>query len=442
MATNNAVGQLSGRPSLSCPGRRSDFPVAGDEHRRPSSKIKHVFFVVRENKNFDALFGDIAGVEGDPSLTLKTRLRGHGEDLAQLPHAGADVHHRRQLLHGRGAIDAGPRVDDPRAHHRFQRAHLGRPRAVDTTRDRFPAAACSPWAGRWRARSSTGSLHRTTWSSTCSARSSARPRRYPPHNPIDAKYPGGPFQNIGYNDLEKACYWPVAPASLCDINQIRLHHVAQRSHLRRVAAATRRPRPSAPINDEATGMFVDAVSHSPLWESSLIVITEDDPLDGGEHIDQPSHAARDDFAVDQARLRVQDPLRHAPASTGSSPTSSASPIPTRSRPRPGCLSMRSPPRPTTRRTPTRRTPIRSRAAAAPRRRRRCSPRAGTSASPTNSRGSSSQVVRWMRGKQLERLTPEHERRVRAPHLRAGAGAGRRGARAASSRSTVLAGGRR
>jgi hypothetical protein len=39
------------------------------------------------------------------------------------------------------------------------------------------------------------------------------------------------------------------------------------------------------VNDEATGMFVDALSHSPLWASSLIVITEDDPQQGGDHVD-------------------------------------------------------------------------------------------------------------------------------------------------------------
>ena len=38
-------------------------------------------------------------------------------------------------------------------------------------------------------------------------------------------------------------------------------------------------------NDEATGMLVDALSHSPLWASTLIIVTEDDPANGGDHID-------------------------------------------------------------------------------------------------------------------------------------------------------------
>jgi hypothetical protein len=39
------------------------------------------------------------------------------------------------------------------------------------------------------------------------------------------------------------------------------------------------------VNDEATGMMLDAISHSPYWKSSLVIITEDDPSSGGEHVD-------------------------------------------------------------------------------------------------------------------------------------------------------------
>jgi hypothetical protein len=38
-------------------------------------------------------------------------------------------------------------------------------------------------------------------------------------------------------------------------------------------------------NDEATGRFIDALSHSPYWESSVVFIIEDDPNDGGDHVE-------------------------------------------------------------------------------------------------------------------------------------------------------------
>jgi phospholipase C len=38
-------------------------------------------------------------------------------------------------------------------------------------------------------------------------------------------------------------------------------------------------------NDEATGVLVEAISHSPIWKNSLVIITEDDPSQGGESVD-------------------------------------------------------------------------------------------------------------------------------------------------------------
>jgi hypothetical protein len=32
-------------------------------------------------------------------------------------------------------------------------------------------------------------------------------------------------------------------------------------------------------------MLVDALSHSPIWKSTLVVVVEDDPQDGGDHVD-------------------------------------------------------------------------------------------------------------------------------------------------------------
>jgi len=47
------------------------------------------------------------------------------------------------------------------------------------------------------------------------------------------------------------------------------------------------PTPASMVadNDEATGMVVDAISHSPYWESTVIFIIEDDPQGyGGDHV--------------------------------------------------------------------------------------------------------------------------------------------------------------
>jgi len=105
---------------------------------------------------------------------------------------------------------------------------------------------------------------------------------------VDGKYPGGPFQNIGYNDLDKACYTAGRARVLCDLGTF-IYMTLPNDHTFGVSTTNPTPETFCAVNDEATGMMVDAVTHSPLWASSLIVITEDDPSQGGEHVD--SHRA-------------------------------------------------------------------------------------------------------------------------------------------------------
>jgi hypothetical protein len=56
-------------------------------------------------------------------------------------------------------------------------------------------------------------------------------------------------------------------------------------HCAGVSPTVPSPETMIATNDEATGMVLDAVSHSPLWASSLVIVTEDDPQQGGDHVD-------------------------------------------------------------------------------------------------------------------------------------------------------------
>jgi hypothetical protein len=56
-------------------------------------------------------------------------------------------------------------------------------------------------------------------------------------------------------------------------------------HTHGLSPTTPTPETFCAVNDEATGTVLDALSHSPDWPSTLVLITEDDPQDGGEHVD-------------------------------------------------------------------------------------------------------------------------------------------------------------
>jgi hypothetical protein len=66
---------------------------------------------------------------------------------------------------------------------------------------------------------------------------------------------------------------------------VRLRLVLPNDHTEGVATSNPSPETFCAVNDSATGMAVDAISHSPIWASSVIFITEDDPSQGGEHVD-------------------------------------------------------------------------------------------------------------------------------------------------------------
>ncbi len=71
VAANNDVIAQSGYPQVQCPaGAPLDFPIPPTNTGKPSPVIDHIFYVVRENKTFDGLLGDLPGVTGDPANTL------------------------------------------------------------------------------------------------------------------------------------------------------------------------------------------------------------------------------------------------------------------------------------------------------------------------------------------------------------------------------------
>ena len=76
-------GKAPGAPAVNCPMGASDFPLPA-ANQGGSPVIDHVFFILRENKNFDAIFGDLAGADGAPTYTLKSSSK----DMDAIWHAG------------------------------------------------------------------------------------------------------------------------------------------------------------------------------------------------------------------------------------------------------------------------------------------------------------------------------------------------------------------
>ncbi len=281
---DGAVSAQSGYAVVQCPdGAASDFPIPPTNTGKPSPVIDHVFFVVRENKTFDGLLGDLTGVTGNAAYTLEpaAQMDGIWTNLRTLARTFAhsdnfytsafistqghvwttygrsdDYNEREWWVTGygrnlRGAGDSGGVIDE------------GRP----------AEGSLFDWLGN-------SSVPYDILGEIVGGPASAPAD----HDPFDPSYPGGIIQSIGYPDVEKGCYVAGRVRVRCDLGNV-IYMTLPNDHTQGLAPGVPTPETMFAVNDEATGMLVDGISHSPLWKSSLVVIVEDDPSQGGESVD-------------------------------------------------------------------------------------------------------------------------------------------------------------
>ena len=75
VATNLAAYTMQVADTNALRGNADHVTFAGGEN-----KIRHVIYIIKENRTYDQVFGDLAGANGDPSLTM------YGEDITPNQH--------------------------------------------------------------------------------------------------------------------------------------------------------------------------------------------------------------------------------------------------------------------------------------------------------------------------------------------------------------------
>jgi DNA-binding beta-propeller fold protein YncE len=255
----------NGAPSFPLP------PKAGDD-----TPIKHVFYIVRENKTYDSVLGDLQGANGDPSLELW--------DANVTPNLHALAHDFVVFDNFYSLAEASLQG------HEWTTATM----ANDFTE--------KGWETTW----GRGSRPETSFSGSELTAHLAQPpltifelcdkMKVAYHNygeienilgaaiQYDVDYPGL-FFNLQTKDVVKANY----VVSLIRNPQFALEPLSYiglpNDHT--YGTDPGRPTPQSMIadNDEATGRIIDALSRSRYWESSIVFVVEDDPSDGGDHVE-------------------------------------------------------------------------------------------------------------------------------------------------------------
>ncbi len=243
-----------------------------------ASPIKHVFYIIKENRTYDQVLGDMPEGNGDTSLCL------FGEKITPNLHAIA----REFVLLDNFYVDAEVSADG----HNWSMGGY----ANDYLEKTWPTG----YGGRGGSYDAEG--NRTIannkggfiWDHCARAGISYRTYGefaddYKPNIPILKNHFCSYYTSWDQTvrDTTRVGQWKRDFDSLLAINAL-----PQLSTLRIINDHTEglskgRPTPFAHCadNDLAVGMFIDYLSKSPVWKESVVFVLEDDAQDGPDHVD-------------------------------------------------------------------------------------------------------------------------------------------------------------
>jgi YVTN family beta-propeller protein len=249
--------------------------------------IKHVIYIIKENRTYDQEFGDLKGANGDSRLTI------FGEEITPNQHALARQYVVLDNLYcdGEVSVDGHSWSDSAYATDFNERywppTYAGRSDAV-------PTRAYVPSAGHlWDLAARKGLTYRSYGEYAARASTGTTMDAAPGSGGlvghVAPDYLGSRQRDTAnvavflkeFKEYEKNYDSP-------DPNQRFPNFVVMsmpEDHTKGTAPGAFTPQAMVANNDYAIGQLVDAVSHSRYWPETAIFIIEDDGQDGPDHVD-------------------------------------------------------------------------------------------------------------------------------------------------------------
>ncbi len=242
------------------------------------SPIKYIFYIIKENRTYDQVLGDIPEGNGDTSLVL------FGKKITPNQHAIAKEFVLLDNFYVNGEVSAD-------GHNWTMGAY-----ANDYLEKNWPTSygkrgGTYPGEGKREiANNKDGFLWNFCKRAGVSYRSYAEF--------VDNKKPNVPALkdhfcptytgwDLTFRDTVRFHQWKadfdslLAADKLPQLNTIRFGN----DHTQGLSLGKATPFAQVADNDLAVGMFVDYLSHSPVWKQSLVLIVEDDAQNGPDHVD-------------------------------------------------------------------------------------------------------------------------------------------------------------
>ncbi|MGD8748284.1 MAG: bifunctional YncE family protein/alkaline phosphatase family protein [Balneolaceae bacterium] len=250
------------------------IPATGDGQ----SPIKHVFYIIKENRTYDQVLGDLSRGNGDSTLTL------FGENVTPNHHELA----RNFVLLDNFYVDAEVSAD---GHNWSMGAY-----ATDYVEKTWPTF----YSGRGGTYDYEGSRDISSpekgyiWN-YCQ-RAGVSYRSYGEFvqlkqatldvlkGHIDKSYPGF---DLDIQDIYREKEWEQDFDSLLAQNAVPQFQTIRLPSDHTSGARAGKPTPDAYVadNDLALGRMIDHLSHSSIWKESTVFVVEDDAQNGPDHVD-------------------------------------------------------------------------------------------------------------------------------------------------------------
>jgi len=242
------------------------------------SPVKYIFYVIKENRTYDQVLGDIPEGNGDTSLVL------FGKDVTPNQHALA----QQFVLLDNFYVDGEVSADG----HNWTMGAYG----TDFLEKTWPTNYGSR-GGNYQGEGQREIANSKVFLWDYCAKYGVSYRSYgefisdnnTPNLPVlkdhfCEKYIG---YDLRFRDTTRFNIWKQDFDSLLSIGKVPQFNSIRFGNDHTEGLKIGRPTPKAHVadNDLAVGMFVEYLSHSPIWNETLIIILEDDAQNGPDHVD-------------------------------------------------------------------------------------------------------------------------------------------------------------
>jgi DNA-binding beta-propeller fold protein YncE len=283
--------------------RPADSPIPTWTNRG-HSPIRHVVLIVRENRTFDQVFGDLKRSDADVEPAyLEFGETMNGKTVTPNAHALARRFALSQNFYSDGEASiqghhwtaegvSTDYTEKSYLHYYSARNHPYDPTAPIV----YPrcGAVFQQLARQGKSFRNFGELVGAATSQTPTSTVAPGARCGTPGGAYDAVSAASLDPNLGANlslttvsdvDKEKEIESTLNPLVATDQLPQFMYAVLGNDHTDGTAAGKKTPSAHVATNDLAIGRFVDWISHTPQWKSTAVFIVEDDSQDGLDHRD-------------------------------------------------------------------------------------------------------------------------------------------------------------